>query len=123
MSLSSKLLMEILNSTERFFMCLRCGECCYRWAVNFKGGYKKGEKEKCPYLIDIAVENGRWKEALCKIYEHRPKQCKNFKLSFATVCPIGLWKWLKILKNNEKIELPDRVKEVLNFLQRQQEIT
>ncbi|MCX7988260.1 MAG: YkgJ family cysteine cluster protein [Thermodesulfovibrio sp.] len=116
MSLNSKLLMEILNNTEKLFICLRCGECCYRWAVTFKRGHKKNENEKCPYLNDIKIENGRWKEASCKIYKNRPKQCKNFKLSFATICPIGLWKWLKILENNENIELPNKVKTIFDFL-------
>lgn len=116
MALNSKLLMEILNNTEQFFLCLRCGECCYRWAVQFEEGYKKNENERCPYLDDIHVENGRWKEAFCKIHKDRPKQCRDFKLSFATVCPIGLWKWLKITENNRDTKLPDRVRTVYDFL-------
>lgn len=116
MGLNSKLLMEILNNTEQFFLCLRCGECCYRWAVTLENGYKKKENEKCPHLNDIKIETGKWIEASCEIYKNRPKQCNDFKLSFATICPIGLWKWLKISKNNKEIELPDKIKTIFNLL-------
>lgn len=116
MGLNSKLLMEILNNTEKFFLCLRCGECCYRWAVTFEEGYKKKENEKCPYLNDLKIENNKWKEASCKIYKNRPNQCKNFRLSFATVCPIGLWKWSQISKSKKEIELPDKIRKFFDFL-------
>lgn len=116
MALDSKSLSEILDKTGEFFICLRCGECCYRWAVSFSNGYKKRENEKCPYLEELKIENNSFYEAFCKIYKERPEQCRRFKISFATVCPIGLWKWSKILEKEGPKSLPERIRKVFEFL-------
>lgn len=116
MSLDSKLLNEIIETTERNFICLRCAECCYRWAVPLPDGRKKPENQKCPYLVDISINKNEWKEACCTIYENRPEVCKNFKISFATVCPIGLWKWLKLKEKEPDIEFPEKVKKIVQIL-------
>lgn len=116
MSLNSTLLNEILDTANKNFVCLRCAECCYRWAIPLPEGVKKPENQKCPYLIDISIDGNQWKEAYCAIYESRPQVCKNFKISFATVCPIGLWKWLKLKESKPEIELPERVKKIIRVL-------
>ncbi|MCS7203303.1 MAG: hypothetical protein NZ809_02485 [Thermodesulfovibrio sp.] len=117
MSLNSKILNEILEITEKYFICLRCAECCFRWAVPLPEGVKKPENYKCPHLIDIYKNENKLEESICKIYEVRPEVCKNFKISFATVCPIGLWKWLKLKESEPDIELPERVKKILEILE------
>ncbi len=119
MALDSKLLEEILDNTEEFFLCLKCGECCYRWSVSFDSGYIKGENEKCPYLDDIGFNEDKFTEASCRIYLNRPQQCKNFKISFATLCPIGLWKWSKIKNTQGESKLPMRIKKIFDFLRRE----
>ncbi len=116
MSLDSKLLNEILETVEQNFICLRCAECCYQWAVPLPDGRKKKENQKCPYLLDISKNGNQWKEAFCGIYESRPDVCRNFKISFATICPIGLWKWMKIKEKNPDMEFPERVKKILKFI-------
>lgn len=116
MSLNGKLLNEILDTVERNFICLRCGECCYQWAVHLPDGRKKAENQECPYLMNISKNGNQWTEAFCKIYESRPDVCRNFKISFATICPIGLWKWLKIKEKNPDIDVPERVRKVLEFI-------
>lgn len=116
MALDSKSLSEILDKTDEFFICLRCGECCYRWAVDFKNGFKKKENEICPYLEDIKFEDNRYTEAFCRIYNNRPEQCRKFKISFSTICPIGLWKWAKISKTSDLNTFPQRVRKVFEFL-------
>ncbi|MCS7215310.1 MAG: hypothetical protein RMI30_06440 [Thermodesulfovibrio sp.] len=118
MSLNGKLLSEILETVEKNFICLRCAECCYRWAVPLPDGTKKEENQKCPYLSDLSVNDNQWTEAYCKIYKNRPEVCQNFKISFATICPIGLWKWLKIKENNSDIALPNRVEKILQFIKK-----
>ncbi len=116
MSLSFETLNEILENTEKNFICLRCGECCFRWAVQFHNGWKKPENTKCNYLEDISIKNGAYMEANCKIYDDRPEQCKNFKIAFATLCPIGLWKWQTLKKYNPEIHLPKRITKILEIL-------
>lgn len=116
MSLNSKLLNEILGITEKNFICLRCAECCYRWAVPLPDGIKKLENQKCPYLIDISKNENKWTESFCQIYENRPDVCKNFKISFATVCPVGLWKWLKLKEKEPDIDFPERVEKIMQIL-------
>lgn len=116
MSLDSKLLNEILDVADKNFICLRCAECCYRWAVPLPNGAKKPENQKCPHLIDISINASQWKEACCGMYGNRPEVCKNFKISFATVCPIGLWKWLRLKETKPEIDLPERVKKIMQLL-------
>lgn len=116
MSINSKILDEILGITEKYFVCLRCGECCFRWAVTLPDGTVKPENSKCSYLEDISVNENKWNEATCKIYDIRPDVCKNFKISFATVCPLGLWKWLKLKESEPTINLPDKVQKILKIL-------
>lgn len=116
MSLNSKILNEIIDLAGNNFVCLRCGECCYQWAVILPDGSKKEQNQICPYLIDISKKNNRWTETKCRIYENRPEVCKKFIISFATICPIGLWKWLKLRKKQPDIRLPERVEKVLNLL-------
>lgn len=117
MSLSNKILSKILDNTERYFICLRCAECCFRWAITLPNGTKKGEGERCPYLIDIKNSDNQWKEADCGIYNERPEVCKNFKISFATFCPIGLWKWHTLKESKPHIELPERIKAIFKILE------
>ncbi len=116
MSLPSEILKEILETTEKNFICLRCGECCFRWAVKFNNGWKKPENTKCNYLEDISIDNGTYIEANCKIYKDRPEQCKNFKIAFATTCPIGLYKWNNLKKSKPDIQLPERIAKILQIL-------
>ncbi len=116
MSLNSKLLNEILETVEQNFICLRCAECCYQWAVLLPEGRKKPENQECPYLINISKNENQWTEAFCKIHESRPDVCRNFKISFATFCPIGLWKWLKLKESEPEMELPERVQKILKIL-------
>jgi len=116
MSLNSKLLNEILDVADQNFICLRCAECCYRWAVPLPDGTKKPENQKCPHLIDVSINGNKWKESFCKIYENRPEVCKKFKISFATVCPIGLWKWFKLKETNSEVDFPERVKKIIQLL-------
>ncbi len=116
MSLNSKLLNEVLDTADKNFVCLRCSECCFRWTVPLPEGTKKLENQKCPHLIEISIKKNQWKEARCRIYENRPDVCKNFKISFATVCPIGLWKWLKLKESKPEIALPERVRKIMQIL-------
>ncbi|MGC8938402.1 MAG: hypothetical protein ACP5KH_05405 [Thermodesulfovibrio sp.] len=117
MSLDSKLLNEILDTAEKNFVCLRCAECCYRWAVPLPNGVKKPENQKCPYLTDISINGNQWKEASCTSYKNCPEVCINFKISFATFCPIGMWKWLKLKEIKPEIDLPERIKKIIEFLE------
>ena len=116
MSLNSKLLNKILDVADKNFICLRCAECCYQWAVPLPDGNKKPENQKCPYLNDISINKNSWTESSCRIYKSRPEVCQKFRISFATFCPIGLWKWLKIKRENPEIELPVRIKKILQFI-------
>jgi len=116
MALNSQILNEILDVAEKNFICLRCAECCYRWAVPLSKDKIKPENHKCPHLVDIHLNDNKWIEAKCTIYKNRPEVCQKFKISFATICPIGLWKWLKLKEKNPEKFLPERVEKILEKL-------
>jgi len=120
MPLNSQMLNEILDFAGKNFICLRCAECCYRWAVPLPEGINNPENHKCPYLVYIYLNGNKWVEAKCKIYKNRPEVCQKFKISFATICPIGLWKWLKLKEKNIEKLLPDRVEKILKNLKEEE---
>lgn len=53
-------------------ICLRCGECCYTYAVQLPDGTVKPERTRCKYYNE---ENGL---GACTIYSSRPKECADF---------------------------------------------
>lgn len=116
MGLSSVELKEVLELVDELFTCLRCGECCLRWRVQFDDGKVKERMKKCNFLESSRLEGERWHEASCKIYSSRPKQCREFKFAFSAVCPIGLWRWTKLINQFPNSQLPERVSLIIRLL-------
>ncbi len=67
-------------------ICLRCGWCCRNISPLVCGNEDRDVPEPCPMLESIGTV------AHCKIYENRPKQCRDEHMGVGEdeYCPIGL---------------------------------
>lgn len=97
--------------------CLRCGYCCYHWAVNnvpnILDGYK-GQFKNCPHLVPAKLIDGQWQVAECLLHDSPtfPYECQIFSIPGARqICAIGQHRWKE---RSFEGKLPDAVKKFLN---------
>jgi hypothetical protein len=107
---------QLLNLWRKTFICLRCGECCFAWAVRMPDGSIKPERQNCQYLIPRHKIGNKWQVATCKIHDtpDYPQDCKQAILG-PTYCPLGsaIWKLLK--DENPEDVFPEEVEKAIEF--------
>lgn len=79
-------------------ICLRCGWCCRNISPLVTGNEDRNVLEPCPML-----EYKEERYYSCKIYDHRPKQCKDEHMGVGEneYCPLGL-----LALENEEVSKP-----------------
>lgn len=107
-------MLEMMEQAKKTFVCLRCGECCFAWAVKMPDGSIKPDRHTCCYLTPRRKEGGKWLQASCQIHEAAdfPWECREAILG-SWLCPLGLATWNLVQGQNPGDELPEIVQQAL----------
>jgi hypothetical protein len=103
------------------FECLRCGNCCETYAVNFPGGERKEAFTLCDHLRQSVFKKGMLTLAACSLHGNpdQPDVCdRTFRTNsilsdFEGPCKIGKTVWAKRSARYGIERMPERVRKVL----------
>jgi len=105
---------KFLEMAKQTFICLRCGECCFAWAVPMPDGSMKPERQNCGYLIPRQKLGKKWQQASCTIHEapEYPRECREAVLG-PGFCPLGTAIWKHLKDKDPEDEFPEVVEEAI----------
>jgi len=92
--------------------CLKCGWCCEVPDVDLEDEGIKPMRERCHHLTQVVIKDGLFVPASCDIHDDKPLDC-SFSPSDGP-CEIGLLRWKNKKDSRPEVDLPERVREVLN---------